>query len=207
MSKLSYNDFQTFDPSYSDGKDIFNKEIIYIINNENKIFRTRILEIKTEEKISEIKIELFDDEDIFFYYYFKMTSEEYNSFKQQNNLSIQFEIFIKSIIELLQKSILQIDNQSIFLNMELKEEQIILTISQQLRLRKVEIYSLNFNSANSEEIIEHAQFRFNLYKNELMNKKYLYNEKLSNIEAKNPTFAKKLRLSVEESVKKYFNKN
>lgn len=191
-----------YDPSVANGFDIkFNKEIIYKCSGKEKIYRTRILTSVGEDSVlNEVRFELFDDENIDFLYECSLTQEEYEEFKSSNQLTIPFDNFANSVQVLLENSVKKADEFECRFAENAEDETASIKFYQKLRLRKVDIFGLDFHRSVKEFIEAQAQSRFNRLKNELSHKRREYNEIIKKIQSKNPTIAKRLIKSVENAV-------
>lgn len=199
---FQFEQYQDADPSVTNGYTItFNKEIKFQINGVNKIYRTRVLTNTLEDSLQDVRVELFDDENIDFLFESSIAANEFDDFREQNQLSIKYEQLAQSIADLFEKSVKNPKEISIRFTFSDNSEEATIKFFQKLRLRSIEIFSLTFTKSEKEFIEAQAQARFNHYKNDLMIKKRQYEDLLGKIEAKNPTLAKRIRKGVEDAMK------
>lgn len=198
-SDIVFDQYQEEDPCETNGYSIpFNREIKYMINNIPKILRTRVLTNCENQELVEVLIELFDDSDIDVILHSRIDLNDFEEFKQNNQLSVDFRDLPNSISQLFEKSVKNSDEFSVSLVLSDSGEEAKIMFYQKLRLRRIEILCLDFTKAPRDYVEMQAQFRFNKYKNDLINKKMQYEELLSKIEAKNPALSKRLRKNVEK---------
>lgn len=215
--KQSYDlvteNYTTFDPSLLAGYEIvFNREInLYFsyfdsddkgkgneTEEEKRIVRFRILE-KREDSLEEIRMEIFSEADITFMLESVITTQSFRDLSAKNRLRIKFEDFSRSVIDLLEKSVTAPDDCQIrYLQNEDYSGRLV--FMQTLRLRKLEVFSIDFVLSQDDLVRNQAQYRFNRLKMELDQKSEEYKQQMQRLEAKNPSFAKQIRKSVEFSV-------
>ena len=194
--------YQDNDPSVANGYTIFfNREIRYKVDGNDVIYRTRILNfIDENQKLTEVRFELFNDDDIDFLYESSVAANEYDSFKEENQLTIPFEQFSNSVKSLLENSVKNAQDYECRFEFSDDKESASIKFFQKLRLRKVEIFELTFGKSDPEFIKDHAQARFNRYKNELSQKKNEYDRIIGKIAAKNPSIAERIDTAVNKLV-------
>ena len=188
--------YEDQDPSVANGYTIFfNREIRYKVDGADVIYRTRILNLFDEnKKLTEVRFELFNDDDIDFLYDSSVAANEYDQFKQENQLTIPFEQFANSVKSLLENSVKNpTDYECKF---AFSDEGATISFFQKLRLRKVEIFELAFTKSDPEFIKDQAQSRFNRYKFELSQKKAEYDRIISKICERNPSIAERIDSAV-----------
>lgn len=197
--------YQDNDPTIANGyKPVFDREIVYKVGDKNAIYRTRILSLTDDDSLSEIRFELFNDDDINFLYECSLTSSEYQDFQKENQLTIKFEGFADSVITLLENSVKKPKEYECRFSFSEEKGTATIKFFQTLRLRKVEIFGLEFHVSEKEFIEAHAQHRFNKFKNELAQKKRAYEETIRKIEAKNPSIAKRIVEAVKKNLEKEY---
>lgn len=208
--KQSYDlvteNYTTFDPSLLAGYEIvFNREINLFFSyfndkeeSEKRIVRFRILE-KHESSLEEIRMEIFSENDITFMLESVITTQTFRDLAEKNRLRIKFEDFSHSVIDLLEKSVTAPNDCQIKYQQN-EDYSGRLVFMQTLRLRQLEVFSIDFVLSQDDLVRSQAQYRFNRLKMELDQKNEEYKQQLQRLEAKNPSFAKQIRKSVEFSV-------
>jgi len=201
--------YEDNDPTCANGfKSVFDREIIYKVDGKNVIYRTRILNLYVDNnQLSEVRFELFNDDDINFLYDSSLTANEYEQFQKENQLTIKFEGFGQSVQTLLENSVKNPKEYECKFTFSEDKETASIEFFQTLRLRKVEIFGLQFHRSEKEFIEAQAQYRFNKYKSELEKKKREYDEIIRKIEAKNPSIAKRIVDAVDKTIEKENQEN
>ena len=206
IDDLVTENYATFDPSILAGyESIFNREInlqFYYPNTttpEKRIVRVRVLEKHEGDALEEVRMEISSEFDISFLLEAVIGRSQFATLQSENHLRIEFSKFSRCVTELLEKSVTASDE------CEVKFEQREdyggrLVFLQKLRLRLLEVFSIDFVLADDELVRNQAQHRFNKLRMELAQKANEYEQQMQRLEAKNPSLARNIRKSVEFSV-------
>lgn len=206
IDDLVTENYATFDPSILAGyESIFNREIniqFYYPNidePDKRIVRIRILEKQEGSSLEEIRMEISSEADISFLLESVIGSEQFSSLQSMNRLRIEFSKFSRSVAELLEKSVTAPTEYEV--KFEQREDYGgRLVFMQKLRLRQVEVFSIEFVLADDDLVRNQAQHRFNKLRMELAQKSNEYEQQMQRLEKKNPSLARNIRKSVEFAV-------
>jgi hypothetical protein len=185
------------DPSVSEGFAIvFNNEVPIKFPDADvpRIVRVRVLEKRESDDapVSGIRLELRREDRVEFCLTSSFEERDYTTFKKQNRLSVEFDKFSQSLIDLFTRSVKQPRDYKIQF-----EEDDQLVFIQSLRLRAVEVFRLSFKPVSDDFVRKQVQFRFNTLKMELQRAAQEYNTLMSRLEGKNPSLAKQIKKIVE----------
>jgi len=178
-------------PRISNGYElIFCKEInlsvIYENENTEKMLILIHIYSKQTESEKEFLVEFFNDEDIKFMFSSVINPSVFRSL----GLKIAFEEFGASLIQLLEQTMTE---SNLVVSFKVSGENAELVFSQKLKLRVAELFSLNFQSATQQDIVEFTQYRYKLFLLEVINMNESLSKILSKIDAKNPSLGDHLR--------------
>ena len=154
------------DPSLRYGGEIiFNNEVpIEFRSDETKqsemiILRIKIIEVKEDDQLSLLIIELTSESDIFFLFELTFNNEDFNKFKKEQKMNTSFEEFPHILIEILTEAAKQTEVYSI--NFTLMEDHGSLNVQQILKFKTVDIFSLGFVPSPDEYVRDQIQYRYN----------------------------------------------
>ncbi|KAK8895599.1 hypothetical protein M9Y10_024069 [Tritrichomonas musculus] len=145
--------------------------------------------------LEEIRVEIFHEKDVGFFLECVIDNTGFQKIVTENNLQVNFSQFEQSLIEMIEKSVKKPD--LIHLRLKLTDDYNgVLTFRQTLRLRSIDVFSLQFQTASSEFIRSQVQYRFNQMKMEAQQKVQEIETKFGRLKSKNPQFAEQMRRSV-----------
>lgn len=162
-------------------------------NDEQQSTHIRFLVKRTDGTIESTRIELSTDSNLFFFYISEYTSETFNQLKVAQNLDpdLDFESFPEMIRDILINSEENGDYETTFVFED--EEKGTLKLTQKLKFKKVEIFSLEFIKASDEEITNQVQFRYNQARAELKAAKTELSDLYAMLKIKNPSVLKQMK--------------
>ena len=145
--------------------------------------------------LEEIRVEILYDQDVGFFLECAVDSSAFQSIAKENNLNVNFSQFEQSLIEMIEKSIKkpEIIQLRLILGNDYNGK---LIFRQTLRLRSIDVLSLQFQTAPSEFIRSQVQYRFNQMKMEAQQKVQEIETKFGRLKSKNPQFAEQIKKSV-----------
>jgi hypothetical protein len=188
------------DPSVSEGFSIvFNNEALITFPESDvpQIVRVRVLE-KRESDLAPVEcvsLELRREDQVEFYLTASFAQREFDAFAKQNKLTVEFDNFSRSLIDLFTRSVKQPKDYRV--QFEQRDE---LVFIQTLRLRAVEVFRITFAPGQQDFVRRHVQFRFNTLKMELQRTAQEYALLMSKLETKNPSLARQIKKVVETAV-------
>jgi hypothetical protein len=188
------------DPSVSDGFSIvFNNEvpIAFPESDVPQIVRVRVLEKRESglAPVEGVRLELRREDQVEFYLTASFVKREFEAFAKQNRLTVEFDSFSRSLIDLFTRSVKQPKDYKV--QFEHSDE---LVFIQTLRLRAVEVFRIAFTPGSEDFVRRHVQFRFNTLKIELQRTTQEYTLLMSKLESKNPSLARQIKKVVETAV-------
>jgi hypothetical protein len=194
-----------YDPTVIDGfSPLFNKEvrITFVIPDrppDSRIVRARIFARGDPENIQAIRLEITQEAELKFYLVCSLDAAGFEALEKAHNLRPAFSDFSKSVIDLLERSVrFPKEHQLEFRSGDGVSGS--LAFIQMLRLRKVEVFVLDFQPAPDEFVKRQAQFRFNSLKVELEKVSQGYATLTNRLEEKNPHLVKQIKETVEKTV-------
>lgn len=192
----------TVPPELIKGYDVvYEKEVCFFLvsseeNSSNEeIFEPRILKTRILSKgEADIKIELTDDQDIAFLYQAELDGKQFEKFKEDFNLLVDFNTFIETVELFFDKSIKEshIYRSTFYIN----KEEPYLKFSQTLKLRVVDVFSIPIAKMPEEYVMELAQYRFNTIKDQLNAKTSELDAAFVKLDTKNPSLSRRVRAKV-----------
>lgn len=145
--------------------------------------------------LEEIRVEILYDQDVGFFLECAVDNNAFQNIAKENHLNVNFSQFEQSLIEMIDKSVKKPD--IICLRLILGSDYSgKLTFRQTLRLRSIDVLSLQFQSASSEFIRSQVQYRFNQMKMEAQQRVQEIETKFGRLKSKNPQFAEQIKKSV-----------
>lgn len=200
-----------------DYKLLFNKEIFvnFITFQDKKeneeIVRFRIFCKGSPSNPDEVRIEMTMDTNVCLFLECTVTSDDFSTIKQQNKLRVEFNNFVPSVVDLLERSVKKSDDpKGEQYLVQFKQDQDYngtLVFLQKLKLRIVEVFTLHFDVSAEDFVRKQVQYRFNKIKNEYMLKENEINEHFRRISDKNPSLAKQINNDVKKILDKKYQKN
>ena len=167
-----------------------------ISDSESRTLRFRVFDKGGDVVgLEEIRVEVLSDKDVGFFLECIVDNTAFQNIVTENNLQVNFSQFEQSLIELIEKSIKKPDIIQLTLRLT-NDYSGKLTFHQTLRLRSIDVFSLQFQTASSEFIRSQVQYRFNQMKMEAQQKLQEIETKFGRLKSKNPQFAEQMRRSV-----------
>ena len=161
------------DPSLRDGGEIlFNKEIPLEVRSceasesELLLVRFKIIAIGQDGQLAQVRLEISSDADVFFMLESQYTAEDFSKLQQAQQLTIPFEDFPKTLIELVVQNASDPDEFQLVFTRD-SETHGVLDFKQQLKFKSVDIFSLEFVPSSDEYVNDQIQYRFNVLRDEL----------------------------------------
>lgn len=202
--------YATFDPTLLIGYDLrytcdAKVQILMRDNQEEEEEKSepeyRNLRIRIFDKggdivgLEEIRVEILYDRDVGFFLECAVDNNVFQNIAKENHFNVTFSQFEQSLIEMIEKSIKKPD--IIHLRLTLSSDYNgKLVFRQTLRLRSIDVLSLQFQTAPSEFIRSQVQYRFNQMKMEAQQKVQEIETKFGRLKSKNPQFAEQIKKSV-----------
>ena len=210
---LTSESYSMFDPTILEGYSfVFSQSVrtAIIFEDEQPDFRQleyRIFEKRNEDGLNEIKIEIMDDKEVGLLLICVLTQEEYENLIEEKNLKVDFSQFTQSLIDLIMRGLSKQNEErakkqdNIDIQLLLSEDYSgKLVFLQSLRLRSVEVFSLDLHPATNDFIRAQVQYRFNQMKLKIDKERSEYETKLERLKSKNPQLAEQIQRSVMQNV-------
>lgn len=193
-------------------KEIFVNFITFQDKKENEeIVRFRIFCKGPPSQPDEVRLEMTMDTNVCLYLECTVSSSDFSTIKQQNNLRVDFNNFVPSVVDLLERSVKKSDDPKAEQYLvQFKQDQDYngtLIFLQKLKLRIVKVFALQFKVSEEDFVRKQVQYRFNKIKYEYTLKENEINEHFRRISDKNPSLAKQITNDVHKILDKKYQKN
>jgi hypothetical protein len=190
------------DPSLKDGGEIvFDEEIPLEIRSgdgtdesELIVIRFKIIVHEDDGVLQQVRLEITSDSDLFFLYESTFTTQDYAELQARQKLKIDFGEFPHVLRDILAQNSGGKGEFSVVFVQDARSHGI-LSFQQNLKLKSVEIFALEFVPASDELVRDQIQYRYNLARSKLKIAKADLDDLYAMLKIKNPSVLKQVRSS------------